>query len=102
MLCQVLVGAVFFVVIPDSQLNARWLDKRERLLAIERVKTNEQGIGNTHFKWYQLKEALLDPHFWALFMYGVLSDIPSTCEESACSDSHDLTSRNRRRTHQFL
>lgn len=74
---QVLIGFVFLYVVPDNQLNARWLDERERLLAIERVKENEQGIGNKQFKWYQLREVFVDPHFWALFLYGILNDIPN-------------------------
>lgn len=72
-----MVGVLFFWIIPDSQLNCRWLNERDRLLALERVRDNEQGIGNTKFKWYQFREALLDPLNWALFMYGVLSDIPN-------------------------
>lgn len=53
------------------------MDERERLLAIERVKANEQGIGNRQYKWYQLREVFVDPHFWALFAYGILNDIPN-------------------------
>lgn len=49
---QVLVGIVFYYLVPDNQLNCRWMDERERLLAIERVKENEQGIGNRKYKWY--------------------------------------------------
>ncbi|KAJ5818573.1 hypothetical protein N7474_004164 [Penicillium riverlandense] len=71
------VGLLFFYIIPDSQLNCRWLNQRDRLLAIQRVRENEQGIGNRHFKWYQFKEAFFDPLTWALFAYGVLSDIPN-------------------------
>jgi MFS transporter, ACS family, allantoate permease len=71
------VGVVFFFVVPDSQLNCRWLNKRDRLLAIERVRENGQGIGNRHFKWHQFREALLDPFTWALCAYGLLSDIPN-------------------------
>lgn len=74
---QVLVGIVFYWVVPDNQLNCRWMDERERLLAIERVKENEQGIGNRKYKWYQLREVFVDPHFWALFLYGILNDIPN-------------------------
>lgn len=72
-----MVGVLFFFVIPDSALNCRWLNKRDRLLAIERLRENEQGIGNRQFKWYQFREALTDPLNWALFAYGVLSDIPN-------------------------
>jgi ACS family allantoate permease-like MFS transporter len=71
------VGFVFLWVIPDSQLNARFLSKEDRLLAIERVRCNQQGIGNKHFKRYQLKEALLDPLTWAFFFYALVADIPN-------------------------
>jgi ACS family allantoate permease-like MFS transporter len=53
------IGCIFLFVMPDNQLNARWLSKDDRLLAVERVRVNQQGIGNKHFKLYQLKEALL-------------------------------------------
>ncbi|KAI5247840.1 putative MFS allantoate transporter [Aureobasidium subglaciale] len=71
------VGFIFLYVIPDSQLNARFLSKEDRVLAIERVRCNQQGIGNKHFKMYQLKEALLDPLTWAFFFYALVADIPN-------------------------
>ncbi|KAJ5720697.1 uncharacterized protein N7483_008631 [Penicillium malachiteum] len=45
-----LIGILFFWVIPDSQLNCRWLSYHDRFLAIQRVRVNEQGIGNRYFK----------------------------------------------------
>jgi ACS family allantoate permease-like MFS transporter len=71
------VGIVFFFIIPDNQLNCRWLTKRDRLLSIERVRDNQQGIGNRHFKWYQFREAIVDPVTWSIFFYAVLSCIPN-------------------------
>lgn len=62
---------------PDNQLNARFLTKEERVLAVHRIKVNEQGIGNKHFKWYQVKEALTDPIVWSFVLYALLSDIPN-------------------------
>lgn len=62
---------------PDSQLNARWLNQEDRVLAIARVRINQQGIGNKHFKLYQVKEALLDPMTWAFFLYAVVANIPN-------------------------
>lgn len=44
------LGIVFWFFMPDNQLNARWLKKKDRILAIERVRINQQGIGNKHFK----------------------------------------------------
>ncbi|KAF2739515.1 membrane transporter [Polyplosphaeria fusca] len=76
-LLTVCMGFVFLWIIPDNQMNARWLSKEDRVLAIERIRVNGQGVGNKHFKWYQLKEALLDPLSWAFFFYALVADIPN-------------------------
>ncbi|OKL61520.1 hypothetical protein UA08_03665 [Talaromyces atroroseus] len=76
-LCTVCVGFLFLWVIPDNQLNARWLSPEDRILAIERVRINQQGIGNKHFKMYQFKEALTDPMTWAFAFYSLVADIPN-------------------------
>ncbi|KAJ9299644.1 hypothetical protein DTO271G3_2528 [Paecilomyces variotii] len=76
-LLTIALGVYFFYLIPDSQLNARWLKKEDRILAVARVRVNQQGIGNKHFKKYQLKEALLDPMTWAFFFYALVADIPN-------------------------
>lgn len=70
------MGVIFYFVIPDNQLNARWLKPEDRILAIERVRINQQGIGNRHFKLYQLKEALLDPLTWGLAFFGFAGQLP--------------------------
>ena len=71
------VGVLFLYFMPDNQLNARWLSKEDRRLAVERVRVNQQGIGNKHFKMYQLKEALTDPLTWAFVFYATTADIPN-------------------------
>jgi ACS family allantoate permease-like MFS transporter len=62
---------------PDNQLNAKFLTPNERLLAVERIRKNQQGVGNKHFKMYQFQEALLDPMTWAFFFYALVADIPN-------------------------
>lgn len=59
------------------RLNARWLSKEDRILAIERIRVNQQGVGNKHFKMYQLREALVDPLTWAIVFYALVADIPN-------------------------
>jgi len=71
------LGCIFLYFVPDNQLNARFLSKEDRVLAIERVRVNQQGIGNKHFKAYQLKEAILDPLTWAFMFYALTADIPN-------------------------
>lgn len=71
------VGVLFLVFVPDNQLKARWLTKDDRVLALARVRDNQQGIGNKRFKTYQFVEALKDPLVWAFIFYGIASNIPN-------------------------
>ncbi|KAF1985772.1 MFS allantoate transporter-like protein [Aulographum hederae CBS 113979] len=76
-LLTICMGIIFLFVVPDNQMNARWLSKEDRLLAIERIRENQQGVGNKHFKMYQLKEALADPLTWAFVFASLVADIPN-------------------------
>jgi MFS transporter, ACS family, allantoate permease len=60
-----LMGVIFLYWVPDSPLQAQFLTERERLMSVERIRVNQQGVGNKNFKWYQCKEALTDPMIWA-------------------------------------
>jgi len=71
------MGIIFWFLIPDNQLNARFLNERDRALAIVRIRKNEQGVGNKHFKMYQFREALTDPLTWAFVFYALVADIPN-------------------------
>lgn len=75
-LLTVAVGLLFLWLIPDTQLNARWLSEKDRLLCIQRIKVNQQGIGNRQWKKYQFIEALTDPLAWAFVLYSLLAMIP--------------------------
>lgn len=71
----VVVAIIFLFVVPDSQLSAGFLTPAERVAAVERIRVNQQGIGNRHFKWYQAREVLLDPrtylYFAVQFVYNI-------------------------------
>ncbi|TVY80879.1 putative transporter [Lachnellula suecica] len=95
-LLTIVFGIVFLLVIPDNQLNAWWLTKEDRILAIERVRGNQQGIGNKRFKSYQFKEALLDPITWAFVLLTLCGDIPNGGLSNFFSlllESFDLTAQ---------
>jgi len=76
-LITVAVGCIFLYFMPDNQLNARFLTPQERVMAVERIRKNQQGVGNKHFKMYQLKEALVDPMTWAFVFFALVADIPN-------------------------
>ncbi|KAI1380887.1 MFS general substrate transporter [Hypoxylon crocopeplum] len=73
----VFMGVLFLYLMPDSQMNARFLTQQERLMAVERIRINQQGVGNKHFKWYQCKEALTDPVIWAFVSLSAIGSIPN-------------------------
>ncbi|KAK8183098.1 membrane transporter [Phyllosticta capitalensis] len=74
-LFTVSLGIAFFFIMPDNQLNCRWLSEQDRRLAVERIRVNQQGIGNKTWKMYQVKEAFLDPLTWAFFLYSLITSI---------------------------
>ncbi|ESZ89986.1 MFS allantoate transporter [Sclerotinia borealis F-4128] len=76
-LITVAVGCIFLYFMPDNQLNAKFLNPQERIMALERIRKNQQGVGNKHLKMYQLKEALADPVTWAFVFYALVADIPN-------------------------
>jgi hypothetical protein len=56
---------------PDLPSTARFLSAQEKVIAVERVAANRQGVKNHYFKWYQVKQAALDPKTWILFIMAV-------------------------------
>lgn len=69
------LAIVFFFVVPDSQLTAGFLSPAERVVAIERLRTNQQGIGNRKFKMYQAIELLKDPRTYLYFLMQFVANI---------------------------
>jgi MFS transporter, ACS family, allantoate permease len=63
--------------LPDNQLSARWLSEQDRILAVERVRVNQQGIGNKKFKLHQFREAFADPFTWMVVFLTVTQTIPN-------------------------
>lgn len=63
-LCAV---AILFLLPPDPIRAKRFTD-RERYIAVARMKTNNAGVRNTHFKLPQALEVLVDPRFWLAFL----------------------------------
>lgn len=74
----ILCGCLVLIFVPDNQLNAWWLSPNDRVLAVQRVRVNQQGIGNRKFKWHQFREALIDPMTWAFAFYAAAVNVPNS------------------------
>ncbi|KAI9687267.1 MAG: hypothetical protein M1822_002310 [Bathelium mastoideum] len=75
--CCTCWGVVMLVMLPDSPVTAKGLSWAERRVAVERLRTNQTGVENKHFKGYQLKEAVCDPKTYLFFVLGVVGNVPN-------------------------
>lgn len=49
---------------PDSPMTAKFLKGEDKLIAVERLRMNQQGVGSGVWKWDHVKEAMIDPKTW--------------------------------------
>jgi MFS transporter, ACS family, allantoate permease len=73
----VITGVYCWFYMPDNQTNAKFLDRREKLIAIERIRGNFQGIGSRKWKWDQFYEAFRDPRTYLYVVFSLLMNIPN-------------------------
>lgn len=76
-LITVVTGAFNVWYMPDNQLNAKFLNHREKSIAVERIRGNFQGIGSRVWKWPQFREAFCDPRTYLYVLYSLLMNIPN-------------------------
>ncbi|OAQ67226.1 MFS allantoate transporter [Pochonia chlamydosporia 170] len=77
-----LVGIAFYFLIPDSPATATFLSSEEKAAHIQRIRSNEQGIGSDKFKWSQVKEALTDSMTWLYCFWIFAANIPNSTATS--------------------
>lgn len=63
---------VILVLMPPDPIRAKRFTDRERYIAVARMKINNSGVRNTHFKRAQLFELLTDVKFWMVFAMAFL------------------------------
>ena len=70
-------GVVCYFIMPDSPLDAKFFNDRERYVAIERIRKNNAGVTNHHIKWSQVREALIDPQVYLLMLMSFCTTTPN-------------------------
>lgn len=71
-----LFGICMFFFMADSPITAKFLSHEERMIALNRLRKNQQGIGNQHFKWDQFVETIFDYRTWLYVVIIFTSQIP--------------------------
>jgi hypothetical protein len=52
---------------PDSPVDAKFLNDHDKVLSVERLRANQMGVVSTEWKWEHVTEALLDIKTWCWF-----------------------------------
>ncbi|KAJ7739470.1 MFS general substrate transporter [Mycena maculata] len=73
-----ITSALFWFLFPDSPTNAWFLTPAERAVAVMRLKENQTGVENKHFKKDQMIEALTDPKTWLFALFSALDNVPNS------------------------
>jgi MFS family permease len=80
-----LMGIITLLFLPDLPSTAPFLSARQRIVAVERVASNRQGVKNRHFKSYQAWQTFRDPKTWLLFIMATGAQIPNSALTSFSS-----------------
>lgn len=75
--CTVIFGAAFLVFMPDSPMEAKYLNERERVIAVERLRANQMGVASRQWKWDHVKETFTDVKTLLWFILIVAISIAS-------------------------
>lgn len=68
----ILWALIILFFMPSDPINAKGFSERERYIAVSRMRENNSGVRNTHFKVEQVWESLVDIRFWLVFAMAFL------------------------------
>lgn len=71
----ILWAFVILFFLPPDPIRAKGFTERERYIAVARLRVNNAGVRNKHFKKQQIVELLMDEKFWLVLIMGYLSMI---------------------------
>lgn len=70
-------GVFLFLFLAASPTEAKWLTEEEKVIALERVRSNKTGTEVWKFKASQLRESLLDVRLYLIFLMQVSVGMPN-------------------------
>ncbi|KIY50844.1 MFS general substrate transporter [Fistulina hepatica ATCC 64428] len=74
-LLTLIISVLFWFFFPDSPVTAWFLTPEERVLAVERIKSNQAGVENKTWKKEQFLEALTDHKVWLIAIFTGLINV---------------------------
>lgn len=71
------LGVLLWFFLAASPTDARWLNEEEKVIALERCRSNRTGTEVWRFNKSQLWEAFCDPRFYLIFLILVSTGLPN-------------------------
>jgi MFS family permease len=68
-------GLAIYFILPPDPIRAKGFNEREKYIMVARLRTNNSGVRNKHYKFDQVSELCLDIKFWLVFSFAFLSMI---------------------------
>lgn len=93
----IICGVLIYFVLPSDPIRAKGFNDRERFIAVSRMRTNNSGVRNTHFKGGQAIELLTDIKFWLIFFYalcGMFANAPISTFQAIIIDGFGFNPLN--------
>ncbi|KIM48751.1 hypothetical protein M413DRAFT_437931 [Hebeloma cylindrosporum] len=70
-----ITSVLFWFFFPDSPTTAYFLTPEERVQAVQRIKINQAGVENKHWKREQFIEAFTDPKVWVMAAFAAIGNV---------------------------
>ncbi|KIO26062.1 hypothetical protein M407DRAFT_24622 [Tulasnella calospora MUT 4182] len=74
-IASLVVSILYFWYMPDNPANAKFLTKEEKVLVVQRLRINQNGVETKAWKKYQFIEAIKDPKTWLFFFFAAIANL---------------------------
>lgn len=73
----ILIGVLFFLVVPTTPATAWFLSPEERVVAVQRVAQERASAAHKEFDWVQFRQTMADPAIYLIFLWAFFVCITS-------------------------
>ncbi|KAF8869064.1 major facilitator superfamily domain-containing protein [Infundibulicybe gibba] len=70
------LSPIILFVLPDSPVKAKFLSRDEKIIALARLRANNQGTESKVWKWDQVGELIVDPKTYLWFLLPFVAAVP--------------------------
>lgn len=67
-LLTVTYSIIVLVLMPDSPMEAKYLEQRHKVIAVERLRANQQGVASRKWRWDHVWEVAIDIKIYLWFL----------------------------------